>query len=134
MGVCAFVASGLSFDVDSYLRSSPFEAKTVFRKGAVPRKANPAQQPRPDSGFVVLVSSGEGGLSAQVGAALEFLAKHEKHIAQLPKYGVDNMLLDFGVELGGQLQQAEYLPPELLLAMARFRMGIIFSAIRIPHG
>jgi len=134
MGICAFVASGLNFDVDSYLRSSPFKAKTVFRKGVVPSKDNPTLHPRPDSGFVVLVSSDEGGLSSQVAAALEFLVKHEKDIVELRKHGVDNMLLDFGVEMGGQIQQSEYLPPDLLLAMARFRMGIIFSAIRIPRG
>jgi hypothetical protein len=31
MGVCAFVACGLSFDVDRYLETSPFKAKAVFR-------------------------------------------------------------------------------------------------------
>jgi hypothetical protein len=44
------------------------------------------------------------------------------------------MLLDFGIEVGDQIQQSEYLPPELMLVMAQFRMGLMFSAIQIPRG
>jgi hypothetical protein len=73
MGFCVFVASGLNFDVDSYLKSSPFKARSIFRKGDIPAKDNPERQSRPDSGFVVLVSSEEGqGLSAQVKTAMKF--------------------------------------------------------------
>lgn len=135
MGFCVFVASGLNFDVDSYLKSSPFKARSIFRKGDIPAKDNPECQSRPDSGFVVLVSSEEGqGLSAQVKTAMKFLAKHEKELDSLKLRGVDNMLLDFGVELGDEIQHPEYLPPELLVVMARFGMGLVFSAIRIPRG
>ena len=135
MGVCAFVASGLSFDVDRYLKGSPFKVTTVFRKGEIPAKVNPERQSRPDSGFAVLVNSEESpSLSAQVKPALQFLAKHEKEIDGLKAHGVDNLLLDFGMEVGDEIQRSEYLPPELLVAMARFRMGIVFSAIRIPRG
>ena|ERR1017187_7022145 len=49
-------------------------------------------------------------------------------------FGVDNMLLDFGVSVGDKLQQSEYLPPELIVAWGRFRMGVIFSAIQLPRG
>jgi len=132
---CLFVASGLNFDVDAYLKSSPFKARSVFRKGDIPVKDNPKRESRPDSGFVVLVSSEGGpGLSAQVGLAMQFLSKYEKEISRLKLQGVDNMLLDFGVELGDEIQHAEYLPPELLAVMARFGMGLIFSAVRIPRG
>ena len=41
MGVCAFVASGLNFDVDRYLQGSPFKARNTFRKGQIPPKDNP---------------------------------------------------------------------------------------------
>jgi hypothetical protein len=44
------------------------------------------------------------------------------------------MLLDFGVSVGDKLQQSEYLPPELIVAWGRFRMGVIFSAIQLPRG
>ena len=99
MGVCAFVASGLNFDVDRYLKGSPFKAMSVFRKGQLPPKDNPQQQPRPDSGFVALLSQDrEPNLSNQIKDGLEFLSNCEKELNRLKKCNVDNMLLDFGVE------------------------------------
>ena len=135
MGFCLFVASGLSFDVDRYLIGSPFKARTVFRKGEIPTEGNPGHLPRPDSGFVVLVSQGHGqGLTAQIEAAKQFPVKYGKEMGRLKLLGVDNMLFDFGVELGGEIQHAEYLPPELLEVMVRFGMGLIFSTVQIPRG
>lgn len=55
-----------------------------------------------------------------MGSALQFLCKHEKELDRLKSVGVDNMLLDFSVEVGEEFQKSEYLPPELLVVMARF--------------
>jgi len=135
MGVCVFVASGLNFDVDGYLQKSPFKAVSVFRKGHIPPKDNPQHQPRPDSGFVVLVAqSPDLGLSLEISEALKFLHKHEQEILHLKNYGVDNALFDFGVEHQGMIQEAKYLPPELIAALARFGMGLIFSTVQFPKG
>lgn len=135
MGVCAFVASGLNFDVDRYLKGSPFKAISVFRKGQIPAKDNPERQPRPDSGFIAIVSENhEPDLSQQFKEALAFLLKHEKELGRLKDCGVDNMLLDFGFEVGDKIQQSGYLPPELIVALGRFGMGLIFSAVQIPRG
>ena len=115
MGVCVFVASGLSFDVDRYLAGSPFKAMTVFRKGDVPPKNNPDRKPRPDSGFVVLLSGDqELGLGQQLKEALAFLEQHESELKAVRQVGVDNMLLDLGVQVRDKMQQAEYIPPELI--------------------
>jgi hypothetical protein len=130
-----FVASGLSFDVDRYLASSPFKAMTVFRKGDVPTDDNPQKQQRPDSGFTILLSDdGQPGLSDQIEAALDFLIEHENELDRLKIFGVDNLLLDFAVERKAELQRSEYLPPELIIALGRFRMGLVFSAIQLPRG
>lgn len=81
------------------------------------------------------MSAEEGaGLTGQAQAAIKFLSRHEREFERLKAHGVDNLLLDFGVEVGDEIQRSEYLPPELLMAMAKFKMGIIFSAIRIPRG
>jgi len=49
MGFCVFVASGLNFDVDSYLKSSPFKAGLYFEKAIylqrTTRSANQDQIP-----------------------------------------------------------------------------------------
>jgi hypothetical protein len=135
MGVCVFVASGLSFDVDRYLAGSPFKAMAVFRKGDVPPKNNPERKPRPDSGFVVLISGDqELGLSQQLKEALGFLDRHEAELRAVRKVGVDNMLLDLSVQVADKMQQAEYLPPELIIALGRLGMGLIFSVVQLPRG
>ena len=135
MGVCAFVASGLNFDVDRYLRSSPFKPMSVFRKGEIPPRDNPQRKPRPDSGFVILLSQDqEPGLTRQIQDALAFIFNQEKELERLKEYGVDNMLMDFAVGAGGSLQQSQYLPPELILALGAWKMGLMFSAIQIPRG
>jgi len=130
MIVCLFVASGLSFDVDAYLKKSPFKAVQVFRKRDIPPKDNPKNKPRPDSGFVVIASQGSGMLSD----ALKFLIKNEEELDRLKAYDVDNMLLDFGMEAGNELEKSEYLPPELIALLARFHMGLVFSVVQIPRG
>ena len=135
MGVCVFVASGLNFDVDRYLGSSPFKPMAVFRKGDIPPKNNPEKKPRPDSGFVVLISGDrEVSLSQQLSQALAFLTQHSSELQTIRTVGVDNMLMDLGVEVGNKLQQAEYLPPELIAALGRLGMGLIFSVVTLPRG
>jgi hypothetical protein len=32
------------------------------------------------------------------------------------------------------IQQSEYLPPELIIALGRFGMGLIFSTVQLPKG
>ena len=134
MGVCIFVASGLNFDVDRYLPTSPFKAAGIFRKGQIPPKSNPGKLPREDSGFSVIVSeSPDLELAQQLEDALMFLVNHEQDLVNLKKAGMDNMLLDFGVEFK-TAQRSDYLPPELMVALARFSMGLVFSTIRVPEG
>jgi len=129
MGACVFVASGLSFDVDRYLRTSPFRAVSVFRKGEIPGKELTT---RPDSGFVVLV--GESKELEQIPLALEFLVRHQRDFRTLRQVGVDNMLLDFGVERTGKLQESFYLPPELIARLGQLGFGLIFSSLQLPQG
>ena len=135
MATCIFVASGLEFAVDDYLRRSPFKAMTVFRKGTVPQKDNPQGIPRPDSGFCVLVGSETaGGIRTQLRNALQFLIRHDTELRRIRKVGVDNMLFDFGVARSHDLQEAEYFPPELIQAMAQLGMGMITSTVLLPQG
>jgi hypothetical protein len=135
MGVCVFMASGLNFDVDRYLAGSPFKALAVFRKGDIPPKNNPEQKPRPDSGFVVLISGDQQiGLGQQFKDAQAFLHRHEAELKTLREVNVDNMLLDLSVQVGEKMLQAEYLPPELIAALGRLGMGLIFSVVQSPRG
>ena len=129
MGACVFVASGLRFDVDGYLRTSPFKPVSVFRKGEIPGKESTA---RSDAGFVVVV--GEGAVAEQVESAMTFLSRHEPDFQTMRQHGVDNLLFDFGVERNGKIQESHYLPPELITRMGQLGLGLIFSTIQLPRG
>ena len=137
MGTCMFVASGLAFDVDGYFPGSPFKDKiaTVFRKGQIPTRNNPRKLARPDSGFLYMVSATqEPDLSFQIAPALEFLSDYGKEFDRLKSLGVDNMLLDFGMEPQRTIERAQYLPPDLIASMSHFNMGLVFSTVTIPRG
>jgi hypothetical protein len=41
MGVCVLVTSGANFDVDEYLRESPFKPQQIYRRREIPSKDNP---------------------------------------------------------------------------------------------
>lgn len=129
MGACVFVASGLRFDVDGYLQSSPFKPVSVYRKGETPRLETTA---RPDSGFVVVL--GEGPMAEQIDLALKFLAHHEQDFQLMQRKGVDNLLLNFAVERGWNLEESTYLPAELITKMGQLGLGMIFSNIQLPRG
>lgn len=129
MGACVFVASGLRFDVDGYLRTSSLKPMSVFRKGEIPSKESTA---RPDSGFVLLV--GEGPVVDQAQSALVFLSRHERDFQTMRQHGVDNLLFDFGVERTGKIQESHYLPPELIARMGQLGLGLIFSTVQLPRG
>ena len=128
MGVCVFVAAGLEFRIDDFLETSRLVPATVFRKGDIPAKE---QRPRPDSGFVLPVSSDESpDLSDQFQEALDFLAENKTELGRLRQLGADTLLFDFGFSPTDQPQHSNYVPPELVTAMAAFRMGIVFSVVR----
>jgi len=130
-----FVASGLEFAVDDYLRRSPFKAINIYRKGTVPPLDNPQQIPRPDSGFIVLIGDDPANtIQTQLQNAMQFLHQHGKEIRRLRKVGVDNILFDFGIVRSHALQQAGYIPPELIQAMAGFDMGLVTSTVLLPQG
>jgi hypothetical protein len=136
MGSCVFVASGLDFRMDDFLRGSCFRPLSKFYKGDVPPKDNPHRLPRPDSGFVHLVSqdANDHEVAGQMATALTFLGQNEKEIGRLKQFGADNFLLDFGFTPPSTTQHSVYLPPELIAALGRFEMGLILSVIQIGQG
>jgi hypothetical protein len=122
--------------MDKFLEKSPFRPRSKYYKGDVPPEDNPQKLPRPDSGFVVLVSHDEKGddLSGQIQPACNFLLKNEEEIHGARGFGADNFLLDFGLVPGQQMQSSLYLPPELIEVLGRLGMGLRFSVIQIGQG
>ena len=134
MGVCVFVASGLNFDVDAYLKGSPFKPTAVFRKGQVPSRGNPERIPRPDSGFAAVIGmDDQPGIGALVPEVFRFLLANDGEFEAMKKAGVDNHLLDFPVFQQTPTPLTDYLPPEFLIAMASFGLGMMISVIALPN-
>jgi len=128
MAVCILVASGDDFDVDEYLRDSPFKPSQVYRKGEIPAKDNPAREALTESGFVVLI--GEEEYPALIEQVVHSLDYYEEELHDLNDAGADSILLDFGITEEMMLQRPQYLPPELIMAMSHLEMGLVFSVIR----
>ena len=84
---------------------------------------------------MVLVSGDQKlELNQQLQEALAFLDRHHAELRSVRKVGMDNMLLDLGVQVGDKMQQAQYLPPELIAALGRLGMGLVFSVVQLPRG
>ncbi len=122
--------------MDEFLRGSPFLPKTKYYKGQIPTKDNPKKLPRPDSGFVVLVSHDQKGddISVQRQDAYNFLHRYEGEIQRAKIFGADNFLLEFGIQLGQAIETPVYLPPELIAVLSRLQMGLNFSAVQLGRG
>lgn len=128
MSVCVLVASGVDFDVDEYLRESPFKPQHVYHKGETASKDRPEGELLTESGFVLVVGEDEHPrLIERVVQALDYW---DEELHALTDAGADKMLLDFGVEQQTMLQRPQYLPPELITAMSRLEMGLVFSVVR----
>ena len=134
MGTCAFVAIGVNFDVDQYLHDSPFEVLSVFHKGDARPERDVEDGPRPDSGFVAVVSHDHfPHLLDQVAEALDFLETHEKEFERLKSLGVDMMALDFRVPQPDSRQPTHTWPSELIAAMGRWHMELVFSVVEVQE-
>lgn len=136
MGTCVLVAIGDEFRVDDFLKTSRFKPMRVFRKGDVPPVNKLPRPTRQDSGFALIVSDdpNQHDLTNQIPEALEFLCQNEEELVRVREFGAEDLLLDFGFVPDKGLQNSVSLPPDLILAMARFGMGAVFSVIQIGRG
>lgn len=135
MGTCIFSASGPNFDVDGFLRGSSLKPFTVYHQGESPKAGNILFRPQEEPGFMVLVSHDDKpGLLEQALAALDFIAANNQEFERLRASGAEKLLLNCGLAKHQIARRAQYLPPELLLAMGRSRIGLVFAAADVGEG
>jgi hypothetical protein len=133
MSVCNFVAGGSNFQMEKYLRETPFQIQKAFVKSEADRLREGNH--RPDLGVIVSVRMDEEpDLRCRFRDAIQFLNAHEKDIARLRRYGAETMFLDFGMEQQHLMLRPEYLPPDLIAALSGLGMGVSFSLIQLPNG
>lgn len=123
---CVLNIFGTEFDVEGYLSNTPFRTCAVWRKGETKFKGRPASK---RSGFNVVVSEAPGSaFSVQVQDATEFLGKHQVEIKHLTShYEIDDMTLDFGLDLGDDPVQVFLIPISLSNLCASLNVRIALS-------
>lgn len=135
MAVCVLNVSGLNFRVDEFLKSSRLKVASIYRKGEVPGSKNPNKIPRPDSGFVVLISNEENETTAEtIERAAQFLNEFSDELKRCRDYGVDDVRIDFAHVRGRDVQESQYLPPEFLVLVGSLGIGLEATSIAIPTG
>ena len=94
---CMLRASGRGIDVDEYLRRSSLQASEVFHRGDVQHPTWPKAR---KSGCDFVVSGCKRtDLAGQVREASKWLRRKRRSVGVLRRFrGVENLVLDFGVE------------------------------------
>jgi hypothetical protein len=67
-------------------------------------------------------------------AALDFIAANNQEFEHLREVGAEKLLLNFGLVKPQIAKRPQYLPPELLLAMGRLGIGLVFAAVDLGKG
>ncbi|HJT16564.1 MAG TPA: DUF4279 domain-containing protein [Thermoanaerobaculia bacterium] len=122
---CVLRASGASFDVDAFLKESPFEPDVVYRKGQRRRPASRGAQKA--SGFNVVISRSEEP-DQQVKDAMKFLKAHRQELVRLMKApGIDGALIDFHCPQQEFFARTAHLPNALLNSAAALGLDVDVS-------
>jgi len=123
MAGCVLRASGAAFDVDAFLKQSPFEPAVVYRRGQRRRPAS--RGPHTLSGFNVVVCEREEPSEGDAREALEFLRTHHDEIERLRRApGVEGVTLEFAVPEGAMAGRGARFPAELLSAAGSLDIDI----------
>ena len=65
---------------------------------------------------------------------MDFIAASNSELERLRSAGAEKLLLNFGLAKHQIAKRPQYLPPELLLAMGRSGIGMVFAAADIGEG
>jgi hypothetical protein len=113
---CVLRAVGTAFDVDGFLRDSPFSGASVFRRGdpRLPGSFDGAR--RAASGFNVEVSGADlDNLTGKTEEATQFIREHEDELRRLGSFpGVEEVCLDFEIRRRDEAAQRDLFPADLL--------------------
>ncbi len=128
---CMLRAAGRTFDVDRYLRRSPFRPSAVHRRDT---PVFPASQPqgrrRQRSGCNIAVSNRDfGDFRGQVRDAIAFLDRFARSVKALRHYpGVESVVLDFAVAWRDDVvTQSDVFPEPLVAAAGKLQLELAVS-------
>ena len=117
--------SGATFDVDAFLKESPFKPDIVYRKGQRRRPASRGAQT--SSGFNVLISESEDP-DEQVKSATRFLRDNRTELLRIMKTkGIDNVTIEISCPQKEFVARTAHLPTPLLGAAGALGINIDVS-------
>jgi hypothetical protein len=128
---CVLRVYGRHFDVEAYLRRSPFEPVKVYKRGARERPGSPTIRRRHStSGCNILVSGRtRTDYGGQLRETIRFLKAAMPAIKRMRRFpGVDGAVLDFGSEMNPEavFHYREF-PEELVGLAARGGLALELS-------
>ena len=129
---CVLRAIGTDFDVDEFLKDSPFADAAAFHRGE-PRAPGGEGERRAASGFNVDIGPGLSELRLQVQAARRFLREHEDELRRLGSFdGVEEVCLDFGIPRRAGAEESDLFPADLLWQAGALDIDLVVTGYREP--
>ena len=127
---CVLRASGKHFDVDEYLRKSPFTNYHVYRKGEPRFSTTPRGEKNRMTGIsIVIINRSFDSLNRQIRAAISFLEKNRTKIRRLVRFtGLGGPpVLDFGINKRDFPAQFDRFSAELVSLAGKLGLAIELS-------
>jgi len=123
---CVLRAYGSDLDVDGYLSQVELTELLIIVRRKGTRRFEGQKNPDTISGFNLRVSEAEfSELDQQQADALAFLQQYERELGLLAAFpGVEDVVLDFGIEDRNVAAQVDSFPPELLRKMGALDIGL----------
>ena len=127
---CVLRASGKQFDVDEYLRKSPFTDYHVYRRGEPRFSTKPRGEKNRITGINIVISNRSfDSLNRQIRAAISFLEENRTKITRLVRFtGLDGPpVLDFGINKRDFPGQFDRFSAELVSLAGKLGLAIELS-------
>lgn len=126
---CVLRVSGDHLDVDSLLSSVHLRPDNIWHRGEPRRRSKPNGRSREDSGVTFLASDADlSEFELQIEEATKYLEDHAGLIAGIVSFeGVQNAILDFGIELRDTAIHSDTLPPGFLRAACNAGIAVELS-------
>lgn len=122
---CVLRASGAGFDVDAFLKASPFKPDIVYRKGQRRRPASRGAQT--SSGFNVIISDSDEP-KEQIRRAQRFLKENRGEMLRLMRTrGIENVIVEISCPQEEFLARTAHLPSALLSTAGALGLDIDVS-------
>jgi hypothetical protein len=124
-------ASGISFDVDAFLKKSKLKPYLVYHKGECRFRRTERMERHKKSGLCLdMTDSGFEDFPRQVRQTIYFLKRNHKELKKLTTFSGVVAVIDFGFARRDTVVQCDLLPAELVRLAGSIGLAIEMSLYR----